>query len=260
MDNYPVNDTIESDSITPELTVINGAIYCTSLQVAEHFEKAHANVLKDIERTIEQVLENPNKVKSYVIEKLFQLSEYEITTGIGAQVKKPMYLLTRDGFTLLVMSYTGTKAMQFKLAYMEAFNRMETALKYQLPERDTLSREQLHEIERKIQQASLPFHMQESARQWMQNLLRFHLNASNLSQIKAVDYPKALLLLEQVYQYSDEYLDLRVEQEKIMMREYLGQGLPFTSVLRRQFTKTFQQRLPERPNWKEIALKLEQAK
>lgn len=42
------------------------------------------------------------------------------------------------------------------------------------------------------------------------------------------------------------------------MREYLGQGVPFTGVLRRQFSKTFQKRLPDRPNWKEVALRLEQ--
>lgn len=94
----------------------------------------------------------------------------------------------------------------------------------------------------------------------MQNLLRFHLNVSNLDQIKAVDYPKALALLEQANQYSDEYLELRVELEKKLMREYLGQGVPFTGVLRRQFGQAFQQRLSERPNWKEVALQLEHQK
>ncbi len=53
------------------------------------------------------------------------------------------------------MSYTGAKAMQFKLAYIEAFNRMETVLKYQLPERDTLSSAQLKNIEHQIDKASL---------------------------------------------------------------------------------------------------------
>ena len=241
----------------PELMQIDGQIYCTSLQVAEHFEKQHFHVMRDIEAVITQVLENRYKSKSGCIEKLFEKADYEVNTGLNTVVKKPMYLLTRDGFTLLAMSYTGAKAMQFKLAYMEAFNRMETALKYQIPERDTLSREQLRVLEHKIHKASVPFQMQESARQCVQNLLRFHLNVSNLDQIKAADYPKALALLEQVNQYSDEYLDLRVELEKVLMREYLGQGAPFTGVLRRQFSQAFQQRLPDRPNWKEVALQLE---
>ena len=241
---------------SPELTIIDGIAFCTSLQVSDHFEKRHDHVLRDIEATITQVIENLENPKSGGTEKFFQKATYTLTNNLGHKVEKPMYLLTRDGFTLLAMSYSGAKAMQFKLAYMQAFNRMETALKYQLDTTEILSRDQLHEIERRIQQASQPFHMKESARQWMQNLLRFHLNVSNLPQIKAADYPKALLLLEQIREYSDEYLDLRVEQEKLLMREYLGQGLPFTGVLRREFSKTFQQRLPDRPNWQEVAAQL----
>ena len=257
----PLNTSTENQTEieAPELMQIEGQIYCTSLQVAEHFEKRHADVLRDIEAISTQVIENRYKRKSAFIEKLFEKADYEVNTGLNTVVKKPMYLLTRDGFTLLAMSYTGAKAMEFKLAYMEAFNRMEETLKYQIPERDTLSREQLRVLEHQIDKASIPFQMQESARQCVQNLLRFHLNVSNLNQIKAADYPKALALLEQVNQYSDDYLALRVELEKNLMREYLCQGVPFTGVLRRQFGKALQQRLPDRPNWKEVALKLEQA-
>lgn len=194
--------------------LIAGKAFCTSLQVAEHFEKQHKHVLRDIEEIITQVIDNRYKPKSGLIEDLFEKAEYEVNTGLNTTVKKPMYLLTRDGFTLLAMSYTGAKAMQFKLAYMEAFNRMEETLKYKIPERDTLSREQFRNLEHQIDKASISFQMQESARQCVQNLLRFHLNASNLSQIKAADYTKALALLEQVNQYSDEYVSLRVELEK----------------------------------------------
>lgn len=42
---------------------------------------------------------------------------------------RPMYLLTRDGFTLLAMGFTGAKAVQFKVAYINAFNRMERLLR-----------------------------------------------------------------------------------------------------------------------------------
>jgi Rha family phage regulatory protein len=242
----------------PELMLIDGQAFCTSLQVAEHFEKTHANVLKDIERTIEQVFENPNKVKSYAIENLFQTAEYEITSGIGAQVKKPMYYLTRDGFTLLAMSYTGAKAMQFKLAYMDAFNRMEEALKYQLDKTETINNEQLRHLEWRIQQMAIFFHMKESAQQWLQNMLRFHFSIKNLSQLKAEDFPKAVLLLERAAKESNEYLDMRLELEKIILRDYLCQGLPFTGVLSRQFSKAFQQRLPDRPDWRAVVERLEQ--
>lgn len=38
--------------------------------------------------------------------------------------ERPMYLLNRNAVVLLVMSYTGAKALQFKLAYMQAFDHM----------------------------------------------------------------------------------------------------------------------------------------
>ena len=42
---------------------------------------------------------------------------------------QPMYLMNRDGFTLLAMGFTGEKALRFKLAYIDAFNKMEEKLK-----------------------------------------------------------------------------------------------------------------------------------
>lgn len=47
-----------------------------------------------------------------------------------------MYFMNRDGFTLLVMGYTGEKAMKFKLAYINQFNQMEKLLKGKLIERE----------------------------------------------------------------------------------------------------------------------------
>lgn len=41
----------------------------------------------------------------------------------------PMFLMNRDGFSLLVMGFTGKKAMQFKLEYIKAFNQMEATIK-----------------------------------------------------------------------------------------------------------------------------------
>lgn len=56
---------------------------------------------------------------------------------INAQNKKqPMYLVTRDGFTLLVMGYTGEKAMKFKEAYIKQFNAMEKSLLGKMKERE----------------------------------------------------------------------------------------------------------------------------
>ncbi|MPM83829.1 hypothetical protein SDC9_130898 [bioreactor metagenome] len=52
----------------------------------------------------------------------------EVEAGNGAKGCYPAYRMTRDGFTLLAMGFTGKKALQFKLAYIDAFNRMEAKL------------------------------------------------------------------------------------------------------------------------------------
>lgn len=93
----------------------------TSLKVAEVFEKRHGDVLQAVEDTIRQVRDT----KKSVPPSLYQKSEY--THPQNGQVY-PMYLMNRDGFTLLAMGFTGTKAMQFKLAYIDTFNRMEEIL------------------------------------------------------------------------------------------------------------------------------------
>ncbi len=88
----------------------------TSLKVAEVFEKEHARVLRDIrELSCSEDFRNGN----------FAESSY-----INSQNKKqPMYQITKDGFVLLVMGYTGEKAMKFKEDYIKAFNVMENELK-----------------------------------------------------------------------------------------------------------------------------------
>ena len=95
----------------------------TSLDIAETFGKRHDNVLKNIRE-----LECSDD---------FRLLNFEESTYINSQNKnQPMYYITRDGFTLLVMGYTGEKAMRFKEAYIRQFNAMEKALNSKLRERE----------------------------------------------------------------------------------------------------------------------------
>lgn len=102
-----------------EVTVVS------SLDVAETFDKEHRNVLADI-RKIE------GDISSAEFSALFYETTYKASNG----KTNPMYLMNRDGFTLLVMGYTGEKAMQFKLAYIKQFNAMEQALQGKLIERE----------------------------------------------------------------------------------------------------------------------------
>lgn len=95
---------------------------CTSLDVAETFQKEHARVLRDI-RELECSEE-------------FRLGNFAESSYVNSQNKKqPMYYIKRDGFVLLVMGYTGEKAMKFKEAYINQFNHMERLLKQKFVER-----------------------------------------------------------------------------------------------------------------------------
>jgi Rha family phage regulatory protein len=85
-----------------------------SLKVAEYFGKEHKHVLRDIE---EKVL--PHADKDFT-ETNFGLSSYKDSTG----KRNKMYLLTKNGFSLLAMGFTGNKAMDFKVKYINAFDHM----------------------------------------------------------------------------------------------------------------------------------------
>ena len=102
-----------------EVTVV------TSLDVAETFEKNHYDVMESI-RNIE------SSISTTEFSVLFNLTSYKASNGKS----NPMYLITKDGFTLLAMGYTGEKAMKFKLAYIKQFNTMENLLKGKLVERE----------------------------------------------------------------------------------------------------------------------------
>ena len=100
-----------------EVTVVS------SLDIAETFEKRHDDVLKSI-RNLECSEE-------------FRLRNFAESSYTNSQNKKqPMYYVTRDGFTLLAMGYTGEKAMRFKEAYIKQFNAMERMLQGKLIERE----------------------------------------------------------------------------------------------------------------------------
>ena len=92
----------------------------SSLQIAETFEKNHQHVLRDLDNLKEGVQNWTD---------LFYEDEY-----VHPQNKQTyrQIIMNRDGFTLLAMGFTGSKALQFKLKYIEAFNEMENHIKQQL--------------------------------------------------------------------------------------------------------------------------------
>lgn len=94
-----------------------------SLLVAEKFGKEHRRVMQDI--------------RELGCSEEFRLHNFVQSSYINSQNKEmPMIIMTKDGFTLLAMGYTGDMAMKFKEEYIAAFNTMEQTLKsggFQVP-------------------------------------------------------------------------------------------------------------------------------
>lgn len=105
----------------PVVTLSHGHAVTTSKAVADYFGKRHDDVLKAIRALLPDL---PAEHARNFAEMLI-----EIEIGNNATRKSPAYEITRDGFTLLAMGFTGKKALHFKLAYIDAFNRMEEALR-----------------------------------------------------------------------------------------------------------------------------------
>lgn len=116
----------------------------TSLKVAETFEKKHQHVLRDID-----------SLKKDVSNFGHMFEETSIKDSYGREQRA--YFMNRDGFTLLAMGYTGKKALQFKLKYIEAFNKMEKTIREQeLPqtpeEKLQLTMEAAHHLDQRVSQ------------------------------------------------------------------------------------------------------------
>ena len=101
----------------------------TSVIVAEKFGKEHHNVLKAINNLLSTTSEKTLFVDNQQLAKMFALTEVEQPMPAGGVKKIPMYVMNRDGFTLLAMGFTGAKALSFKLEYINAFNAMEQQIR-----------------------------------------------------------------------------------------------------------------------------------
>lgn len=111
----------DAPAVVPRLFLKGGAAFCSSLDVASHFEKAHKNVLASIDAAV---------ADSGEFGRLnFQPSSY--LTEQSKQLR--CFNMTRDGFTLLAMGFTGSAAMAWKVKYLEAFNAMERELQGMAP-------------------------------------------------------------------------------------------------------------------------------
>ena len=105
-----------------------GKIVTSSQAVAYYFEKDHGKVLRSIRSLLSFQETSESMTKNGYTPKWFY--EYQYTNEQNHQTY-PAFLMTRDGFTLLAMGFTGKKALEWKIRYIQAFNEMERKLKEQ---------------------------------------------------------------------------------------------------------------------------------
>lgn len=108
---------LPTEHFSPSVSLHSGRPATTSLEVAQFFGKQHQHVMRSIDDL------RSNTPESFSASN-FGRAEYSDEQG----KTRPMFILYRDGFMLLVMGYTGKKALAVKLAYIEAFNRLEAEL------------------------------------------------------------------------------------------------------------------------------------
>lgn len=110
-----------TNSVLPvsAVSLSNGRPMTFSYSVAEVFEKEHKNVLRDIDD-----LGCSAEFRRLNFEPTFRA----VPGPNGATRQERCFEITKDGFTILAMGYTGAKAMQFKEAYIQRFNEMEASL------------------------------------------------------------------------------------------------------------------------------------
>ena len=116
MTNLTISTTVAQEVTSPALDARAGQITATSLQVAEHFGKRHPDVLRAIRKL--EVSEEFSRCN-------FAPRDYFDERG----KVQPMYDITRDGFAMLAMGFTGKEAARWKEAYISTFNAMEAKLR-----------------------------------------------------------------------------------------------------------------------------------
>lgn len=102
----------------------------TSLRIADGFGKRHDRVLRTIETVISNLPKNGD------VEPMFWKTSYQDVKG----ERRPMYKMNRDGFSLVVMGFTGEKAMEWKLKFLAEFNRMKRVINERLTQEWQITR------------------------------------------------------------------------------------------------------------------------
>lgn len=126
----------------------NDQICTSSFKVAEFFEKNHPDVVRAIDRLRDKMqstdFQCDAKMSSEII---FEEHFEDIPQPNGGTKKGKYFIMNKDAFTLLAMGFTGKKALEFKIAYIDAFNKMEAELKSQQTKQLTAAESLLQSVQ-----------------------------------------------------------------------------------------------------------------
>lgn len=161
--------------------------------LAHHFNRSHKNVLRDIA-----------KLRSKCPESFYRLNfePIEIDTFLphsGGIRKDRAYLLTRDGFSLLVMGFTGAEAVRWKLRYIEAFNMLEAAALEDRAERIREAAYQQGLDEARTETAQLFWRLGPAQKRRVRQAMRYHamgLGKHSIAKLLDVDGREVSRLLK----------------------------------------------------------------
>lgn len=171
--------------------------YTTSRMVAEIFGKSHKNVLRDIE-----LLKKDLDVE-------FSRLNFEPRKYKQRGRSYPEYLLSKDAFALLVMGFTGKRATQFKVAYINAFNQMQDIITKRLyGDGVTLS-----ELKRKVKwTTSWNLFGNDDTPVYLLSEVLNYLGYKNLNQAAKVKYQHMFRLIEGRLWAHEEFVKMKVKQ------------------------------------------------
>ena len=124
---------LPTEHFSPSVTLYNGRPATTSLAIADHFGKRHKDVLKSIRNLCAELPEDIRK-------RNFAPTSRTVAGPNNSERQEEFFIAYFDGFILLVMGYTGKKALQIKLAYIAAFNAMREELENRAERSDRPSR------------------------------------------------------------------------------------------------------------------------
>jgi anti-repressor protein len=203
-----------------------GTPVTNSLLVAQKFGKTHAHVLRAIDDLILKLPENQRKAN-------FALTYQDIQMPVGGGYRQDkLYVMTRDGFTLLIMGFTGSDALKFKLDFIEAFNKMEEVIKsgsYQVPatfrEALLLAAQQQEQIEAQQKQLEA----QRPAVDFAEHIS----NASNAISLR--DFAK--LLCNEKINIGQNRLFLWMRTNKYLMKD----NMPYQEYIDKEYFKVIEQ-------------------